>query len=364
MKKVLMIYNSDDFAYRFTLEIIEEIIKNGNILEIILPLDSRNNYFIDLPVKIYYSPIQRRGKNIFNDLKLLNSYKKIIKESRPDVIFSFTIKPNIYGSIVANKFNIPIISRVSGLGTSFQKKGLLFLITKFLYRKSFKNNKHVFFENSTNSILFNKEILKLNSYSVLPGSGVNITNFKPVEYPENNMPIKFLFLGRIMKDKGFEEYIYSAQKLKTKFRDNIEFHVAGDIESYYINIVEELQKNNIIKFFGFVTNPEKLINESHCIVLPSYHEGLSNVMLEAQALERPVIGTNVAGIKETFIANETGILCEVKDEEDLCDKIEFFYLMDYNDKKIMGQKGRVFVSSNFSRKIVVDEYIKQINKIN
>lgn len=363
MKNIIFIYSSSSFAYNFTKEIVIETIKNNHNVIVIFPDDEYQEEFIKIGCQIIYVDIDRRGTNIFKDYKLYKNYVKIFKKIKPDLIFGFTIKPNIYGAQAAKKFRIPFVARISGLGTSFQSNNIMFYITRFLYRRSFSKIKFVFFENKDNYEIFSKKVKHLENSKVIPGSGVNIDEFNYQTYPKNTGVIKFLFIGRIMFEKGIDDYLYAASKLKDKYKDNIEFHIVGRQEENYSDVLLKLEKTGIIKYHGVNKNIKNFIRDSNCIVLPSHHEGLSNAMLEALSCGRPVIGSDIPGIRETFENNVSGLSFEVKNREELAVKIEEFYNYPYSKKEEMGKQGRFYIENNYNRKIVIKEYLDQIKEL-
>ncbi|CCV64696.1 O-antigen biosynthesis protein [Alteracholeplasma palmae J233] len=361
--KVLFLYNHDVVAYNFTFEIVKAFLSNGVEVVIVSPYGKKIDHFIDAGCKYIELDIERRNTNIFKDLKLIREYKKIFKKEKPDCIFGFTIKPNIYGAIAAKKYKIPFIPRISGLGSSFQNtKKLKFKLIKNLYKFANKSYRRVYFENKDNASVFLSNVCKLKDYKVISGSGVNIDKFSYVEYPQKEKT-KFLFLGRIMREKGIEEYLTSAEYLKNKYGNTVSFSIAGFYEENYRDKILEYQEKGYIKYLGVLENSIDVISESHCLILPSYHEGMSNVMLEAQAIGRPVIGTDIPGVRETFLNKISGYTCTLRDSKDLIEKIEVLINMDFNSASNMGKLGRKHVESNFDRAKIVEEYLKIYEEI-
>lgn len=359
--KILSFYAYDGFAYNFTKEILQEFLNKGNEVIIVCPKGEYIEKLVELGCKHYDISIKRRGLNPLKDLSLYKEYKKILSLIKPDIVLTYTVKPNIYGNLAAKKYNIPVISRVPGLGGIFQKNNLLFKFVRFLYRISIKHAKVVYFENSENEAEFLKRIIVLKNSKVIPGSGVNLDYFKP----QGDQPLKtsFLFLGRIMKDKGIEEFLEASIKLKQKYSNDIEIKVAGFYEEHYSDLINGYVNDGLINYLGYVKDSRKYINESSCIVLPSYHEGMSNVMLESQAMQRAVIGSNIPGIRETLVDGVSGFLCNKKDSESLFNSMEKYHLLTYKDKVQMGLNGRLHIQEKFDRNIIVQEYISAVNEV-
>lgn len=360
MRNVIFLYSYSGFAYNFTKEIVDSYLKNDFKVTIVFPDNEYQEEFIKMGCDVVNIKLSRRGTNVFKDYGLYKSYKKLFKEIKPELVFGFSIKPNIFGAQAAKKYKIPFISRISGLGTSFQKKNHVYYITKFLYKHAFSKIEHVFFENEKNAEIFENSIRYFDNSTIIPGSGVNLEDFIYQPFPTEEEPVKFLFIGRLMREKGIEEYLYTAEVLKNKYGSKVEFHIIGDYEEDYYQRVTNLKNKDIVKYHGLVKDVSSFIAKSHCIVLPSHHEGMSNALLEAQASGRAVIGSNINGVIETFDNNISGFQFEVGDANDLILKTEEFINMGYDKQKEFGVKGREKMENEFSRQIVIDEYMKFI----
>lgn len=362
MKKVLFLANTSMAIFGLRGEIIQRL-KEDNF-EIITAFQSGlfgdgEKIANENKCKFIEVKINRRGKNPFNDLFLLYQYIKLIKKEKPDVILSFNVKCNIYGGIAARFFNVPFFPNITGLGKGLVEDELTKKITIFLYKCALKKAKCIFFQNENDKAFFEKNIPYKNGV-LLPGSGVNIKKFIPHEYPKDDK-IRFLFISRVMKVKGIDEFLEAAQELKN---DNIEFHVCGYCEDDYKDILDKYSQNRIIEYHGLVNNVEDYIKNSSCIVLPSFHpEGIANVLLEAAAIARPIITTNRIGCKETIINNESGFLIEEKNAKDLIEKMKRFIELPMSEKELMGKKGRKHIEENFNRDIVVKQYYEQIKNV-
>lgn len=359
--KVMFVYNSVEFI-NFTTEIIESFANYNNKIILVAPFKEKENELKLNNITKIDVDIKRRSKNPFSDIKLYFKYKKILKKEKPDIVYTFTIKPNIYMGIACNKLNIPFIARVSGLGSCFQKNDATFKIIKLLYKKSFKEVKYVFFENKSNQKIFNKKIMYLSNSEVLPGSGINLEKFKYLNYP-NSKTINITYLGRIMKDKGFDELLEAISYIGNKY-NNVLFHIVGFYEEKeYETKILELEEKGYLKYHGKTNNVIPYIEKSHAIINPSYHEGLSNVLLEAAASGRPVLASKIPGCIETFEEGVTGLGFNAKDTKSLILTIEKFLSLSNDERKEMGVKGRFKIKKEFDRNIVINAYLDQINKI-
>ena len=362
--KILILGNSKLTVFGFRGELIERLVKEKNEVYVSFP----NGPFgegdeISKEYKCHFieTEISRRGTNPIDDLKLLRNYKKIIKEINPDVVLAFTVKCDIYGGLACRMLKVPFMPNITGLGKGLTEGKLTKIITRFLYKISIKKSKCVFFQNESDKQFFIDNKIKFQKSIVLPGSGVNLEKFKPLEYP-NDKKIIFTYIARVMKAKGIDEFLEAARTIR-KDNKNIEFHICGYCEEDYKDIIEkEVKKKNII-YHGLVEDVSKYEKMSHCIVLPSFHpEGISNVLLEAAASARPIITTNRVGCKETVDNNKTGYLIKEKDSKDLIDKMNLFIKLSNDERKKMGLLGRNKIEKEFDRNIVIDKYMMEIER--
>lgn len=362
-RKVLIVANSPFGLYRFRKEIIYALLKDiENEIYISVPFNENLKVFSDKGCKIVDTFIDRRGYNPVKDLSLLLKYKKIIKEISPDIVITFTIKPNIYVGFLCRLFNIKYFSNITGLGSTFQKKNILNKLVVFMYKIGLKKAKIVFFQNSDNVSSFLKyKIVTNEQVKLLNGSGVNLNDFKYQEYPSSKSPIYFLFVGRIMKEKGINEFFECAKKIKNEF-PHVSFNIVGSMEENYRDLISEYKVNDIVNYYGIQKNVATFYKKAHCIILPSYHEGMSNVLLEAGACGRPLIASNIHGCKETLLNNKTGFLVNPRNSEDLYKKILLFIELDYKTKKDMGIESRQYIENKFDKKLVVNESINCLYK--
>lgn len=362
MDKILILANSIDGLFSFRKEVVAAILSNGYNVYISVPKGNteKEDYFIKIGCKINHQDIDRRGTNPLHDFSLFLSYMKLIKSIQPSLILTYTIKPNIYGGLAARVNNIPQLANITGLGSSINNKGITNKIATILYRVGLSKARTIFYQNQSIKDFCKKNHIG-NSGILLPGSGVDLNwhSFHP--YPDKNNPLKFIFIGRVMKDKGIDEFITMVQKIKSKYPD-IEFNILGECEEDYRVILNKLQKNNLLHWHGAVSDVRPFIKNSHCTILPSYHEGMANVLLESCAAGRPIIASNINGCKETVDDGINGLLCEAKNSEDLINKVEIFINLSHKTKSEMGTAARKKVEKEFDRKIIIDEYLKEIKK--
>lgn len=363
MKSILILGNNSIGLYNFRLELIQKLVKLGYEVFFCVPEDEKDvkvQQLIFCGAKYVQVNIDRRGMNFFNELSVISSYKKIIKKINPDIILSYTIKPNIYGTYVANKFKIPIIINITGLGSAFNNLKILPLI-KIMYRNTCKKAYSVFFQNIGNYEYFIKNKLVSNSKTVLmPGSGVNIEKFFPEKMEKKDTIVRFLFIGRIMKEKGIEEYLSAAKCIKEKFI-NTEFLILGALEERVYE--DQLLNNAYVKYLGVSNDVREYIKYVDCIVNPSYHEGMSNVLLESAAMGKPLIASNIFGCKEIVDENQNGFLFEAGNVKDLVNKLELFISLDRDRIELMGKVSRNIAVERFDRNTVINAYIEKITSV-
>lgn len=289
-------------------------------------------------------------------------YIKIIRIVAPQVVLTYTIKPNIYGAIACKVQNIPCIVNITGLGTAIENRGFLKNISMLLYKFGLCTASCVFFQNDSNYDLFiNKKIVRTKT-RLIPGSGVNLSTYTFKEYPSTENGIRFLFIGRIMRDKGIDELLHAIRIVRKSY-PMTSLDIVGFCEEDYEAKLKTAQKQGLLRFYGLQRNVHGFITESHCTVLPSYHEGTANVLLESAATGRPIITTRVPGCQETFDEGVTGLGCKVRDAESLASVMMQFIALPHQAKIQMGLEGRRKMERQYDRCIIVKAYVEEITDI-
>ncbi len=356
MKKILILSNHFINIHRLRLELVVRL-KMEYEVYIVLPEDE-NDFFKNLGCNIIKTKINRHGINPFEDLRLMFNYFKTIKKVSPDVVLTYTVKPNVYGGICCKMLNKPVFQNVTGLGTAINGGGLVRVILLALYKLALNNSKCIFVQNEDNLSFLKQNKIKPLSYRKIPGSGVNLTKYNILEYPQNDT-INFLFIARVMKSKGIDEFISAAQHFKGR---NVKFHVLGFCEEGYEERLKQLDDDGVLIYHGMVDDVIEFHKIAHCTINPSYHEGMSNVLLEASACARPCLCSNIPGCKEIVEDGKSGFLFEAQNSMSLIEAIDKFLSLSREKQKEMGLYARSKVESEFSRDIVVNAYIDEIEK--
>ncbi|MBR0445875.1 MAG: glycosyltransferase family 4 protein [Oscillospiraceae bacterium] len=356
--KILIITNHSYMLYRFRRELIAALQQDHEVV-LSMPFVGHEEDFIAMGLRCIETDVDRRGINPVRDLKLLTAYRRLLRTERPDLVLTYSIKPNIYAGLVCRAMHIPYCANVQGLGTAFQRKGLSLLVT-MLYRTALKKSKVVFFENQGNAQEFiTRKILPREQITVLPGAGINLERYPITAYPENKQ-VRFLYLGRIMQEKGISELFTAMRRLHRELGDKVILDLVGFFDDDYEAQVNALVAEGIAVFHGFQTDPTPYYASADCVVLPSYHEGLSNVLLEAAAIGRPVITSDIHGCKEAVNPDLSGLLCPPKDAEALYQKMLQMANMSRTDRAKMGLAGRKKVEQEFEKNMVVQKTIQAI----
>mgnify|MGYP004505358083 CR=1 FL=1 len=370
--RVLVLANNDVGLYKFRRELLDEILHPGSYIEgrVAEPCE----VFISLPngefvsdmkkmgCKFIDTPLERHGTNPIQELKLKKRYKQLLQEVKPDIVFSYTIKPNIYGGMACKSLKVPCVMNITGLGTAVENGGMMQKIMLILYKFALPGAQKVFFQNAENEKFFTDYKLAFGKHDMLPGSGVNLEQYTVSDYPTEDT-IEFVFISRIMKEKGVDQYLEAAKVLREKYPQT-RFHICGYCEPEYSGELQKLADNGTVIYHGLVKDIAAIHKVTHCTVHPTYYpEGLSNVLLEASASGRPIITTDRSGCREVIDDGVNGFIVKQKDSADLIEKLEKFINLSYEQKKKMGLAGRAKVEREFDRQIVVKKYLKELERI-
>lgn len=357
--KILILANYDVGLYQFRKELIEELLKSHEVLislpygELVEPLKDMGCQFID-------TPLERRGMNPFKDGKLFLTYLKLFRQVKPDLVITYTIKPNVYGGFAARLKCIPYAVNITGLGTAFQSHGMLRKVVTQMYKLGCKKAKVVFFENAGNRQIFLEEhIVREQQTCLLNGAGVNLEHYQVTEYPAGD-ETKFLFIGRVMKEKGVDELFATMGKLVAEGY-SCSLDVVGMYEEDYKETIAQGEAEGWLHYHGYQKDVRPFIENCHCFVLPSWHEGMANTNLECAASGRPVITSNIHGCMEAVEDGVTGFLCEKQEANSLYQVMKGFCKLSREKRQNLGRRGRERMEMYFDKKLVVQNTIRALD---
>lgn len=359
--RILILANNDVGLYKFRKELMETLVKENEVYAC-LPKGDMIPQVENLGVKFIQDEFDRHGTNPVSEIRHYLQYKKVIKKVKPDIVFTYTVKPNIFGGAACASMKVPYVVNVTGLGTAVENPGLMQKIMIPMYKFGIRKAQKVFFQNSENrEFMLSRNMVK-GKHDLLPGSGVNLSQYQVYEYP-NGDTVDFLFVARVMKEKGIDQYLKAAEYITTKY-PRTRFHICGACEPEYSGNLEELQKKGIVIYHGLVKDMVKMYEMASCTIHPTYYpEGLSNVLLESSACGRPIITTNRSGCREVVDDGVNGYVVREKDSADLIEKIERFLKLSLDERKAMGLAGRSKVEREFNRQIVVEKYLAEVRKV-
>tara|TARA_R100000935_G_scaffold49398_2_gene74689 strand:- start:15843 stop:16991 length:1149 start_codon:yes stop_codon:yes gene_type:complete len=358
---ILMTVNAAWNVWNFRRPIVEALIADGHRVTVLAPADDSVADLEGIGCRFLPLEMNVKGLNPLQDLKLMQRFKRVFWSERPDVVLSYTIKNNIFGAMAAKACNTPFIPNVTGLGTAFLSGGLLQTVAEGLYRKAFAPLSHVFFQNYDDRDLFlERRLVQSKQTHLLPGSGIDLERFSVAEYPtETKVPV-FLMIARLLRDKGVLEFVEAARLVKAKHPD-ARFQMLGAVDAANrtaINstTVQSWQDDGSIEYLGTTDDVRPHIAAAHCVVLPSYREGAPRTLIEAAAMARPLIATDVPGCRSVVENRVSGLLCEVRSGESLAAACLSFLGRSLEEQTAMGRAGREKMETEFDQALVVQAY--------
>lgn len=357
MKKILILANSSGGLYDFRNELVLRLLEKYEVTASV-PDEVRTAELKAEGCRVVSIPMNRRGVNPAEDLKLLRSYRRLLWEEKPDLVLTYTIKPNIYGGFLCRMKKIPYIETVTGLGSTFQKQGIFLKMIVTMYRTGLKKASCVFFQNRENQEIFQRYGIAGKRARLVSGSGVNLKRHAFEPYPEGE-ETRFLYVGRMMREKGIEELLEAARQLHS---EKVCFELLGYPDEDYQEKLDSFEKQGYIRQLGFHPDVHEYIKNASALVLPTYHEGMSNVLMEASATGRPVIASDISGCREIFEEGVTGFGCRPKDSADLVRALSEFLKLSQEQRADMGRAARAKMEREFDREKVADAYMEEIEK--
>jgi glycosyltransferase involved in cell wall biosynthesis len=358
--------NTSWYLYNFRMGLITALQADGYRVVLIAPKDDYSDRLESLGCEHYDIEIDNKGTNPIDDMRLMYSFFRLYKEIKPDMLLIYTIKPNIYGGIVSKFLNIPTLNVIAGLGTVFLNDNLSSKIARWLYKTSFHKNR-VLFENEDDCKEFlDKKLVKEEQIKLIPGSGINTEKFQPKEgIVVEDSSMVFLLIARLIRDKGIVEYVEAIESIRAKY-PAVKFKLLG---SYYEGNPSAISEDEVsrwveegtIEYLGYTDAVLEEIQKADCIVLPSYREGLSRVLLEGASMSKPIITTDVTGCRDVVDDGLNGYLVPIKDSASLAIAMEKMIALSDSKRIEMGKRGRTKVINEFDEKIVIEHYMGVIS---
>lgn len=354
-KKILILANSAGGLCDFRDQFLDKLAKKHTVA-VSVPDDVKKEELEARNFQVYKTPINRRGINPIEDFKLCLAYGRLMKEVKPDMVITYTIKPNIYGGLCAGIRRIPCIATITGLGGAFDKKGPLLWLVILMYRVGLRKDACVFFQNEENREIFKKFKIHGKKDRLVMGSGVNLTRHEYMPYPKRE-ETHFLFMGRVMKERGILEYLEAAKRLHS---NTVFFDIMGYCDEDYQDMLDDLEKQGVIRQIGFQTEVGPYLAAASAVVIASFHEGMSNALLEAAATGRPVIASKISGCLEAFEEGKTGFGFTPGNAEELIGAMEKFLALSAEEREQMGLAGRRKMEAEFNREKIADAYMEEV----
>ncbi|WP_162915634.1 glycosyltransferase family 4 protein [Paraflavitalea soli] len=360
---IAFVSNSAWSVYNFRLDVINNLLTQGYEVIVMAPDDDYSSLLRENGCRFVPLNFDNKTKNPFHDLSFYRQLKQLYRRHKPDFIFHYVAKPNIYGSLAAAANDIPSVAVITGLGYAFAKTNWLYQLMRLLYKKSLRKAREVWFLNNEDARVFiDEKIVNIEKVKVLPGEGINTSYFAPFSTPRSSSKtFTFLMSTRLLRSKGIGLYADAARILKKKNYD-VRFELIGFFENHHPDSIshEELarwEKEGLIHYGGFAKDVRPFLVRADCFVFPSfYNEGIPRCLMEAAAMELPVITSMNRGCKEVVLNNSTGYICNRHDPFDLADKMEKMINLSPEERARMGKNGRSLVIRKFSIDVIIDEY--------
>ncbi len=367
-KKIILVANTSWYLFNFRFNLMLHLQSLGYEVIAVAPLDAYSSRFAAQGISFKAMSMDNKGTNPLKDSLLILRFTRLFLSLKPACILSYTPKCNIYSSLAAGFLSISIINNVSGLGTAFIKENLVTKIVKWLYVVSLKKSAKIFFQNNDDLSLFvDKGLVKVELTALLPGSGVDVQRFTPLNNSLSGNKFVFLLVARMLKDKGVVEFVNATRLLKAQY-PHIECQLLGFLDAKNPTAItsEEMQawvEEGIVNYLGVSDDVLDFLRLADCVVLPSYREGTPRSLLEAASVAKPIITTDAVGCREVVDEGINGFLCEPRSMDDLKVKMEKMLLLPEAERLQMGLKGREKMLKQFDEKIVIERYVEAIQRV-
>jgi len=365
--RIAIVLNTSWNIYNFRMNFVRALLAQGYEVHTIAPVDDYTHFLEEAGCIHHKVRMDSRGANPMKDSALIFELFGIYRRIKPDIILHYTIKPNVYGTIAASLLRIPVINNVCGLGTVFLKDNLVSAIAIMLYKISFRFARKVFFQNPDDLKLFvDKKLVPEQAVDLLPGSGIDLSRFQPMKFKRNER-FTFLLISRLITDKGILEYIDAVKKLRASGMQ-ANFQILGAMDPEHkrgikTEIVEEWINSGTIEYLGTTSDVRRYIEQADCVVLPSYREGTPRTLLEAASSSKPIIATDVPGCNHVVVNQYNGLLCKLKDADDLADKMKQMAAMDDRALEQLGLNGRAKIEAEYDESLVINKYLEALSSM-
>jgi glycosyltransferase involved in cell wall biosynthesis len=362
----------------FRAGLMQALLANGHEVTAVAPFDEHAARIEALGVRYLALPMDNKGTHPLRDLRLLLAFVKLFRRERPELVISYTIKPVIYASVAARWSHVPAVSVATGLGTVFLRENLLTKLVEWLYRVSQSRVQKIFFLNEDDMQIFReRKLAPVANMERLPGEGVDLSHFNSVASASvvaecvmsvPRRPLRFLLMARMLWDKGVGEYVEAARYVRKLYPDT-EFVLLGFLDVQNPTAISRTQmdewvQEGVINYLGVTRDVRGAVKRADCVVLPSYYrEGIPRTLLEAAAMNRPIITTNSVGCREVVDDGVNGYLCLPKDSNDLARKMVQMIALTSDERKQMGAQGRKKVEREFDERVVISRYFSVISAL-
>ncbi len=367
--KIFLTINSAWNIAHFRQPVIRALLDDGHDLIAVAPRDEAAERLGAMGCRFIDLPMDPKGRSALTEASLLAQIIGVLRTERPDLVLSWTIKNNIYFGLAGRLLGIPVVPNVSGLGTAFLSGRAMATIATMLYRVSFAQAPTVFFQNDADRDLFvDRRMVRPDQSHVLPGSGIDLEYFTPPA-TEFSPPGQagFLMISRLLRDKGVVEYVDAARQIR-RTHPEARFALLGPLGAANVTAIsqqdlEDWVEEGVVEYLGTTNDVRPYIAKADWVVLPSYREGAPRVLLEAQAMARPVITTDAPGCRHVVESEKSAFLCEVKSADSLARAVRRFLELDQQERRQMGEAGRSLVSKKYDQSFVIEAYRQRIDSL-
>lgn len=358
--KIAVVANSAWYLFNFRRRLMQALRDDGHDVLAIGPTDAYASYLQADGIEFRDWPLAAAGTNPWRELRAVSDLRRTLAREQIDLVFTYTPKANIYAGLAARGLSLVHVPNVSGLGRAFIQRGLMTRLVAGLYRLAFSRAQTVVFQNEDDRNEFLAAgLVDAQRTMRVPGSGVDLMRFAPVPLPKGGAPV-FLFVGRVLGDKGVREYVQAARQVR-RSRPDVVFRILGRVGADNPTAipaaeVRSWEAEGLVELLGTCDDVRPHLAHAHCVVLPSYREGVPRVLLEAAAMARPCIATDVPGCRDALVDGRTGLLCAPRDGAALADAMFRFIDSGPVAWARMGEAGRRHVQEHFDESLVIETY--------